>query len=157
MFLNVFNHLLILTVFTRKRRGCLFSPTSVNSTFCQKFWLSTGRRIFLQTVWSGPNSASTEVLWDTWTTSKSFWEQNNLGQYVHYCLVLLTLVLLNKLSCHAYFQFSANQITWSGLLLYTYFMAISANPDQLASSEANGSGSILFAKAGYIRVQQDKG
>ena len=37
-------------------------------------------------------------------------------------------------------------------------MANSADPDQLASSEANSnwSGSTLFAKAGYIRVQQDK-
>ena len=32
----------------------------------------------------------------------------------------------------------------------------SADPDQLASLEANWSGSTLFAKAGYIRVQQDK-
>ena len=43
-------------------------------------------------------------------------------------------------------------------------MANSADPDQLASSEANWSvdeanwsGSTVFAKAGYIRVQQDKG
>ena len=36
-------------------------------------------------------------------------------------------------------------------------MANSADPDQLASSEASWSGSTLFAKAGYIRVQQDKG
>ena len=37
-------------------------------------------------------------------------------------------------------------------------MANSADPDQLASSsEANWFGSTLFAKAGYIRVQQDKG
>ena len=36
-------------------------------------------------------------------------------------------------------------------------MANSADPDQLASSEANWSGFTLFAKAGYIRVQQDKG
>ena len=35
-------------------------------------------------------------------------------------------------------------------------MANSADPYQLAS-EANWSGSTLFAKAGYIRVQQDKG
>ena len=34
-------------------------------------------------------------------------------------------------------------------------MANSADADQLASSEANWSGSTLFAKAGYIRVQQD--
>ena len=36
-------------------------------------------------------------------------------------------------------------------------MANSADPDQLASSEANWSGSALFVKAGYIRAQQDKG
>ena len=36
-------------------------------------------------------------------------------------------------------------------------MANRVAPDQLASSEANWSGSTLFAKAGYILVQQDKG
>ena len=36
-------------------------------------------------------------------------------------------------------------------------MANSADPDQLASSEANCSGSTLFAKAGYIRDQKDQG
>ena len=36
-------------------------------------------------------------------------------------------------------------------------MANSAGPDQLASSEANWSGSTLCANAEYIRVQQDKG
>ena len=36
-------------------------------------------------------------------------------------------------------------------------MAKSADPDQLASSEANWSGSTLFAKASYILAQQDKG
>ena len=36
-------------------------------------------------------------------------------------------------------------------------MTNSADPDQLASSEANWSVSALFAKAGYIRDQQDKG
>ena len=36
-------------------------------------------------------------------------------------------------------------------------MTNSADPDQLASSEANWSGSALFAKAGYIRDQQDQG
>ena len=37
-------------------------------------------------------------------------------------------------------------------------MTNSADPDQLASSsEANWSESALFAKAGYIQVQQNKG
>ena len=34
-------------------------------------------------------------------------------------------------------------------------MANNADPDQLASKKANWSGSTLFAKAGYIQVQQD--
>ena len=70
----------------------------------------------------------------------------------------LTFVLLNKLRCHAHFKFSANQILDPDCCYkFTYFMANSADPDQLASSEANWSGSTMFAKAGYIRVQQDKG
>ena len=36
-------------------------------------------------------------------------------------------------------------------------MANSADADQMASTEANWSGSTLFAKAGYIQVQQDQG
>ena len=36
-------------------------------------------------------------------------------------------------------------------------MANSADPDQLAFSEANQSVSTLFAKTGHIRIQQDKG
>ena len=36
-------------------------------------------------------------------------------------------------------------------------MANSADPDQLASSEANWSGPSLLAKAGYSRVKHDKG
>ena len=36
-------------------------------------------------------------------------------------------------------------------------MANSAEPDQLASEEANWSESMLFAKAGYKQVQEDKG
>ena len=35
-------------------------------------------------------------------------------------------------------------------------MPNSADPDQLASSEANWSGSTMFAKAGHIRIQQDQ-
>ena len=36
-------------------------------------------------------------------------------------------------------------------------MTNSADPDQLASSEANWSGSTLFAKAGHVQVYQEKG
>ena len=38
---------------------------------------------------------------------------------------------------------------------FAYLMANSVDPDQLASAEANWSGSILFAKAEHMRVQQD--
>ena len=40
---------------------------------------------------------------------------------------------------------------------FIYWIANSADPDQLASAEANWSGSTLFEKTGYIQVQQDKG
>ena len=36
-------------------------------------------------------------------------------------------------------------------------MPNSVDPDQLASEEANWSGSTLFAKEGHMRVQQDQG
>ena len=36
-------------------------------------------------------------------------------------------------------------------------MTNSADPDQLASAEANWSGSTLIAKAWYVQVQLDKG
>ena len=36
-------------------------------------------------------------------------------------------------------------------------MANSADPEQLASEEANWSGSTLFTKAGYIQAQQYHG
>ena len=36
-------------------------------------------------------------------------------------------------------------------------MTNSVDPDQFASQEANWSGSTLFAKTGYIKVQQNKG
>ena len=36
-------------------------------------------------------------------------------------------------------------------------MANSVDPDQLASSEANWSGSTLFAKVVHISIQHDKG
>ena len=41
--------------------------------------------------------------------------------------------------------------------IHIYLMANSAEQDQLASSEANWSGSALFAQTGYIRIQQGKG
>ena len=72
-------------------------------------------------------------------------------------VILLTLVMLHKLRCHAHFKLSANQTTWSRLLIQIYML----NGKQCRSRsfgfwEANWSGSTLFAKAGYIQVQQDK-
>ena len=70
----------------------------------------------------------------------------------------LTLVLLNKL--RATLPFNSQPIRSLDpdcCYKFTYFMANSADPDLLASSEANRSGSTLFAKAGHIRSQQDKG
>ena len=47
-------------------------------------------------------------------------------------------------------QLASSEANWSGSTVWN-----SADPDQLAPSEANWSGSTLFAKAGYIQVQQD--
>ena len=41
------------------------------------------------------------------------------------------------------------------ILIDKQWLTNSADPVQLASSEANWSGSALFVKAGYIWVQQD--
>ena len=41
--------------------------------------------------------------------------------------------------------------------IVTCWMTNSEDLDQLASSEASWSGSALFSKTKYIRVQQDKG
>ena len=46
-----------------------------------------------------------------------FWFLGKAVLHVWHFQVILTLVLLNKLRCHAHFLFSASQITWSGLLL----------------------------------------
>ena len=47
------------------------------------------------------------------------WKPINAIQYKDFKRVWdpLTLVMLNKLRCHAHFQFSANQIIWSSLLI----------------------------------------
>ena len=53
--------------------------------------------------------------------------------------------------------FSQSDYFWSRLLIQIHIMTNSADPDQLASSEANWSGSTLFSMAEHIRVQQDQG
>ena len=68
----------------------------------------------------------------------------------------LTLVQLNKLPLPLLI-FSQSDYLIMIVAINSYLMANSAVPDQLASSEANWSGPTLFAKAGYIQVQQDTG
>ena len=46
-----------------------------------------------------------------------------LALFIMYiCTCNLTLVLLNKLRCHTLFKFSANQITWSRLLIQIHIL-----------------------------------
>ena len=67
------------------------------------------------------------------------------------------LVMLNKSRYHpASFQ-PIRLLTPACWYKFTYVMTHSVEPDQSASSVANWSGSTLFAKAVYIRVQQEKG
>ena len=46
----------------------------------------------------------------------------SLALSYHYFMCSLTLVVLNKLRCHTHFQFSANQITRSRLLMQTFIL-----------------------------------
>ena len=57
----------------------------------------------------GTNNDKTNPTYET-IEQKRTTTQGHLG-------MVLILVLLNKLRCHTHFYFSANQITWSGLLL----------------------------------------
>ena len=61
---------------------------------------------------------------------------------------------LIKMPCPLLIFSQSNYLIQIVDIKFTYLMANSADPDQLASSEANWSGSTLFAKAGYIWVQQ---
>ena len=65
---------------------------------------------------------------------------------------LFTLVLLNKLRCHTHFWLSANQITWSRVLIQIHILE-----DKQLRSRSVGffTGSTLFAKAGHI-ISLDK-
>ena len=64
----------------------------------------------------------------------------------------------STVTCHAASNFQPIRLLYPGCWYkFTYLMANSVDPDQLASSENNWSGSTLFAKARYIQVQQDKG
>ena len=78
----------------------------------------------------------------------SCWEFWNIVKY-------LTCVLLNKDATPTSNFQPIRLLDPDCWYKYTYLMANSADPDQLASLEANWSGSTLFAKAGYIWVQQD--
>ena len=79
--------------------------------------------------------------------------------------IILTLVMLNKLRFHTHSSFSANQFTWSGLLIQIKLLNCKQCRSQLIwiysaeanwSWEATWSRSTLFADAGHIRVQQDQ-
>ena len=70
------------------------------------------------------------------------------GPLFTYCYVIW---FIDKKNWHIFM--SSNLLTLVMLLQ----LANSADPDQLASSDANWSRPTLFAKAGHIRVQQDQG
>ena len=71
-------------------------------------------------------------------------------------LDILTFVMLNKDATPTSNFQPVRLLKPYSCYKFSYFMANSADPDQLASSEANWSGPTLFAQAGNIRVQQDK-
>ena len=80
-------------------------------------------------------SISMKVMWPSWDSNLPPLDLQSDVLWMFAYATDLTLVLLNKLRCHSYFLFSANQITCC--YKFTYLMANSADPDQLASEEAN--------------------
>ena len=68
-----------------------------------------------------------------------------------------TFIMLNKLRCHAHFKISQSDYLFQYVDTNSHTEWQTADLDQLVSSEANWSGSTLFAKVGYIQVQQDQG
>ena len=89
---------------------------------------------------------------ETWLTSQLF-SECQAKQKLDLCL---TLAMLNKVSCHANFKLPIILFNPDCWYKFTYLMTNCADPVQLAS-EANWSGSTLFAKAGRVLVQQDQG
>ena len=92
----------------------------------------------------------------------SFWAsfdistRDNVHQYqctnakilwIHVLPFFLTLGMLNKLRCYAYFYFPASQITWSGFLIEIHLFN-----DKRCRSRSVGfrSASALFAKTGHV-------
>ena len=84
----------------------------------------------------------------------------SLVSFLHYWSsfrTALTIVPLTKIRLLiSHFLFSDNQITWSRLLIQTHVFNNKECRSSLLASEANWSGSTLFAKAERIRVQQDQ-
>ena len=65
--------------------------------------------------------------------------------------------MLNKLMPHPLLISSQSDYLIQVVGINSHIMTNSADLGQLASEEANRSGSTLFAKAGYIWDQQDQG
>ena len=76
----------------------------------------------------------------TWSCEYSWYTS---GKHAYIILTCLTLVMLNKLRCHAHFYFLANQIIWSGFLIEIHIF----NNKQCRS---RSTGSTLFAKTGHV-------
>ena len=75
-----------------------------------------------------------------------------------YRQIMLTLGMQNKLRCCTFSNWQPIRLLDLGCWYkFRYWMTSSEDPDQLASSEANWSGSTLFANAGYIRVSAGQG
>ena len=103
------------------------------------------------------------VLWKNEKKKKKMWSVclDFFPRYlVQQFFFILTLVLLNKLRCQATSNFQPVRLLDPDCCYkFAYLMANSADPDQLASSEANLSVSTLFAKhgiSGFSRTRVKK-
>ena len=80
------------------------------------------------------------------------------NQPEHLCsLIRVSIVHVMKLCIHGYPKWVKILIRLYRLIWVLTNLINYADPDQLASSEANWSGSTLFAKPMHIQIQQDQG
>ena len=77
----------------------------------------------------------------------TLWRLINIKHWIKIeSMLLQRCYMLNKIRCHAHFLLSANLITWPRLLIQIH----------IRNDSQYRPWSTLFAKAGYIRAQQDQ-
>ena len=130
----------------------------ITAIFTLEIWIYITDKEFSYIImriqtWTEKHKNASEVSFIKYFLIKSAWQSNILyrrilnpcqAEWIKMLCPLLIFSQIRLLDPSCWYKF-------------TYLMTNSTDPDQLASKEANWSGSTLFAKAGHIWVQQDNG